>query len=254
MHDTQHERPSRSFVDDDPLQALLGAGEQLKPQHDVQINARIVQEVVQTARIKPRWSKSKIAGAMVAAALLIGAPTVAVAGGYMAQTGWFGAAPGGEAPEGTVSTETDDSEWIDTGASDFVDYAAAQWPDYLELPEGLDSEGLARHLAVTFQQNVPGAITQRTTLVTIDEMATRTLWQAEWVDAYEAGDVNRQSQAVDMLQKSVEWPATVSSDGGGVVDHMHDVNDAARRGDVDVVREDLAQSTDADILREAARR
>jgi hypothetical protein len=51
-------------------------------------------------------------------------------------------------------------------------------------------------------------------------------------------------RALPILDASVDWPATVATDGGGVRDRMRTVNAAARQGDVSTVDDELAVNCD----------
>ncbi len=225
---------STPTIDDDPaLTALLDADPGSGVSMPEDAGARIVHAAVVAS--KPRAKRRlAVAGGVCAALLTIGVPAGAVASGYLAQTGWFGSPNPGN-PEGTetISTESDDSEWIDFGAADYVEFAASLWPEYADLPPGYQTDEFAAAIA---QRSVeatgwePG-LRQITSIVAEFEQSARCAWRAEWLAADAAGDPARQKTAVDVLRDAASWPATVATDGGGIVDGELDVADAAAAGD-----------------------
>ncbi|MFT4213859.1 MAG: hypothetical protein QM622_03680 [Microbacterium sp.] len=49
------------------------------------------------------------------------------------------------------------------------------------------------------------------------EQYARCAWRAEWLAADDAGDTARETTAASTLRAAASWPATVASDGGGLV-------------------------------------
>lgn len=163
------------------------------------------------------------------AAVGVGVPTAAVGSGMLAQTGWFGSP--------ATSTEEDTSEYIDTGAADYLDYAAAQWPSEVVLPDGYDTQAFAE-AAASYLRPSGGVMVQRTSILFNFEDAARYAWMREWLDANAVGDTAREQRAAEVLTDPMQWQAAASSDGGGVIDHIRAVGQAALDGDRAVVEED----------------
>ena len=174
----------------------------------------------------------------VVAVLGVGVPGVALAAGYLAQTGWFGS-PNPGSPDGTepIGTEADASEWVDVMAPDYVDFAVSVWPDYATLPPGYDTASFAAAISRAYvaseaaQNDGLGSLRQVTGIRSEFEQFARCAWRAEWLNANDAGDASRQSAAAGTLVGAATWPATVASDGGGIVDEERAVGDAASSGD-----------------------
>ena len=68
-----------------------------------------------------------------------------------------------------------------------------------------------------------GIITQDIAPTVRYENIVRCLWQKEWLDQHQRGNAQGQAAAASVLRQSLAWPATVATDGGGVVERMtHD--------------------------------
>jgi hypothetical protein len=180
-------------------------------------------------------------GALVAALV----PTGALASGWMAQTGWFGSPnPPTVADEGehVGSSDADSSQWLSVTAPDFVEAAADLLPDYVSLPAGFDRARFATAVAQQIHDGIvdgpdaasvseSGALMQETGVISMLELHARCEWRREWITAYDAGDTALAAHAVAMLAEAATWPATVSTDGGGVVAEEQRLADAAASGD-----------------------
>jgi len=214
----------------DTLDALAAAD----PARDVDIAPEHARRILRAATAQParrrRWI---VPTAAVVAALAVGIPGVAVASGYLARTGWFGS-PSPGSPEGTrpLGTEADGSEWIDTSASDYGDYAVTLWPSYAPLPDGYDTGMFARAIA----SDGPEGLRQVTGIRSEFEQNARCAWRAEWLDADAVGDAARAAVAARTLTEAATWPATVATDGGGIVDEERALATAAVAGDRAVVQ------------------
>lgn len=79
-------------------------------------------------------------------------------------------------------------------------------------------------------------ITQDIAPAVLYEGVVRCLWMNTWLDSYSAGDAEGRAAAVTVLEESLAWPATVATDGGGVIDHMSSVVSAAADGDLASVK------------------
>lgn len=161
----------------------------------------------------------------LASLLGLGLAAPALADGFrqLAQTGRYG----------PVTTESDESEWIDSSAADFADYASSIYPDWLPLPAGLSVE-VFRTESIDQLATMVGESQESAILSTFEHNA-RCLWADEWLQANDAGDDATADAAALVLAESVGWPATVDIAGGGFLEHLTEVADAATNGDRTIV-------------------
>lgn len=208
----------------DPFAALVAAD----PARDVSVRPEDARRIVRAATARPPRRRWIFPAAAIAVVCAVGIPGAAVASGYLARTGWFGS-PNPGSPEGTrpVGTEADGSEWIDTSAADYGDYAVTLWPAYATLPSGYDTAAFARAIAA----DAPEGLRQVTGIRSEFEQNARCAWRAEWLDADALGDAARAAIAARTLTEAATWPATVASDGGGIVEEERAVAGAATAGD-----------------------
>jgi hypothetical protein len=174
------------------------------------------------ARVRARW---RIA---IAVAVVVVVP-VASAVGYQlsAHTGLFGA-PG--------MTENDTSEWLRADAPDFGDVAAKLIPD-LPLPRGASWQAeLARQVE---QGQAEPALVQVTGVRATFEAYARCTWVGAWTSAFKRADQRAALRAAAVIEESATWPATVATDGGGVIEHIRSLAGAAAQGDPRPLRREL---------------
>lgn len=168
------------------------------------------------------------AGVAVAAVVTVGVTTPAFAevSHFIAETGWFGSPnPGGS---DTNSSEYDHSEWIDSSKSDFVKYAVSVSPTSLPLPAGYD----ANTWAATSAEHLQGhGLMQTVNIQRRYEAGARCFWVDAWTSADRAGDAPAAASAAKRLAQSATWPATVSTDGGGVVKSLKQLASNAASGE-----------------------
>ena len=215
-----------SVAHDDELDVLLRSAD---PSRSFTTDHRRLTAAVASAgsatRV-PRRVRSRVWVALaVAAALGLGATAPAVADHILvlSRTGQFG----------TAGTEGDSSEWLTSEGSDFAEVIDATYPEWLPLPPAVDANAFRRETvellsAGSGYEQVSGAE------VSFEHQA-RCAWVYEWLAADTVADTPRATAAAAMLQESAHWPATVASDGGGFVDHLLDVANAAATGDRTVV-------------------
>ena len=190
-----------------------------------------------------------IVGGLVAA-LALGIASPAIAGGvrFLAQTGWFGSPnpPGVGLPfDPSTSTEQDSSEWVDVKAVDFVDFAVTIYPSYAVLPPEVDQPDFARDVATWIANPVfmdpaddtGSMLLQTTNIIGTYELSARCTWMLEWKAAPPGSE--RATAAATVLAESAHWPATVSTDGGGIVDYYVVLANAALSGDGSLLDQDL---------------
>lgn len=212
--------PARSLlVDPDQLQVLLAAAT-IEPHQ---------------RRRPARWAL--IAGGL-AAVVAFGVATPAIADGvhhFLAQTGWIGTSPNpvgiGKSTASSESTESDQSEWISTSASDFVSFSVSVFPQQITLPAQYDPSKFARVVAVAQQAGFPTAGLVQTTAIQANyETVARCAWIDEWLSATNSNNTPRADAAAAILTSSATWPATVATDGGNIVSSLQAVAAAATAG------------------------
>ncbi|MDF2046145.1 hypothetical protein [Microbacterium sp. Kw_RZR3] len=213
----------------DPFAALSAAD----PARDVALSPDEARHLVRAAIERPRRRRRRwvVPTAAIIAVFAIGVPGVAAASGYLARTGWFGS-PNPGSPEGTqpVGTEADGSEWIEIDAPDYVEVAVGLWPAQAILPPGSDTMRFATSIAERTATQGEG-LRQVTGIRSEFEQYARCAWRAEWLDADALGDTARAQTAAQTLTTAATWPATVATDGGGIVDEEKLVARAATAGD-----------------------
>ena len=159
-----------------------------------------------------------IASLAVTAATPVGAQVI---DSFVALTGW------NPAPSSEIIA---DSPWINTGASDFAEYARTIYPAALALPDSVSSATVFDYGVAAHQQN-PGT-TQAISVVRTFETAAQCAWLGEFTDARAEGDTGRADAALAVIRASADWPAIVATDGGGIADGIREFANAAAYGDV----------------------
>lgn len=137
----------------------------------------------------------------------------------------------------------EDSEFVDTSASDLGAYLESIYPEDLPLAPGQTPEGVIEH--VRAERSAQPGITQKVDLVRSLEHAAYIGWIDEWIAANEVGDTERMATAAAMIADAATWPAFVATDAGGVTYMMSRYAEAVAAGDVDAAQE-LAQVEGAD--------
>jgi hypothetical protein len=211
--------------------ALLAAATPLRDSEVPSTAAAAVIDVAVTVaarRRAPRRPQLRRRAVVLAAAVLVLVPGAALGDTLIARTGWFG---------NEAASEEDGSEWLRTNAPDFRRTAAELVPA-LPLPADVTWAAELDRLALQGRKE-PGLV-QATGVIRTLEAYARCAWLAEWATAARLGAAARATNALAVLRASSRWPATVSTDGGGVVSRIGVVNAAAARGDRAPVVEELA--------------
>jgi hypothetical protein len=218
------------------VRALGGRDPARLPEVEAGLNALVADlrrpEVRASAgRARRWWRRRPVAGAIVGVILAVGAVGVpAAAVTWLAHTGVFG---GG-------GTETDDSEWIGVDAADAPQAVRDLYPTWMPLPDGTDRGNAERVVNSLYARSVAAAksddedghvITQATDIQRMFESYGRCAWYRTWIDAHDADDPDTLALASRTIDEATRWPATVSTDGGGVVDHLRQVAESAADGD-----------------------
>ncbi|MBT2586947.1 hypothetical protein [Arthrobacter sp. ISL-95] len=191
-----------------------------------------------------RWISLLVAGAVGVAGVGVASPAVAQFMGFLTEDVENPPpVPTSTGDGATRNLDIRDSEWINPLASDYARFAKTKYGS-LPLPPGYDEERLkdasASKEAKMYQDNDQGSgiITQDIAPTIRYEGLVRCLWEAEWLDRHSAGDQQGQSTAASVLKQSLAWPATIATDGGGVVERMTLSVAAAESGDSKTVEED----------------
>ncbi|MEU4553499.1 hypothetical protein [Micromonospora violae] len=173
-----------------------------------------------------RWQWMAAATGVLAALLII--PTTAF--GYVtpAPTGEYGS-PG--------YTENDTSEYLRTDGVDFREVVRELRPAEVQVPPGYSFASDINEFVAGLGTE-PGVI--QVTAVRGNYAAwAACAWKAEWLAARVAHDEPRSATAAAVLREVPTWPLVVQTDGGGTRQQYRTVADAAERGDVSVLRDDV---------------
>jgi hypothetical protein len=221
-----HADPARSLdVSDDSLKRMLHAATFTPPGR--------------TSRtVRPKRRGALIGGGLVAAlALTVASPSIAEGIRFLAQTGTFG---------NDAATEEDNTEWVDVKASDFVEFALTVYPDYVVLPDSIDERVFATAVATRIhnpqfenpEDDTDSIYMQVTGVVQTYEYNARCLWMSEWMAAPKRSA--RADAAAEVLLESARWEATVSTDGGGIVDRLVELASDAIAGDGSLLKSEFS--------------
>jgi hypothetical protein len=187
------------------------------------------------ARTRRRRRRFTAAGIATVLALALGASVPAAAGAvreFLAQTGTH-CESGTECGTGATLAE---SEWIDSSQADFPEYVDSLFNPALPLAPGQSREQVVDWLVdSTLASDAaygPGVWSSLGLSASL-ESGIYCGWIDEWLSA---DDDSARDRAAVVLREAATWPATVKSDGGGVVDYLLDTADAADRGETHAVR------------------
>lgn len=176
--------------------------------------------------LRRRWGMAAAVG--VVAALLTATTAVAVSAVVSARTGEYGK-PG--------NTENDTSEWLRTNGDDYREVVEELRPTEVPVPPGFS---YARDVDGFIEWTTKEPASLQVTMVRGSYAFWAVCaWEREWLAAYAAGDESRRTAATAILREVPSWPLIVATDGGGTVDHLRTVAEAADRGDGDPVRRDV---------------
>ena len=222
---------------------LLDALRAADPAAQVTLTSAEATAAVQRTRPRrPERRRRLIWATAVAAIAVVGIPAGAVATGFVAHTGWFGSPNPGDDRGAVVSTESDDTEWLDLGADDLPDVVASLYPEWLPLAPGVTPEALtARVTDAMARQN---ALAQETLVRRTYEYLAYRDWIGAWITAHDTGDTSGQAAAAAVLTEAAGWPAMVKTDGGGVTDIMRAFAERIAAGDAEAAQT-LAQIENA---------
>ncbi|MEX5634050.1 hypothetical protein [Parafrankia sp. FMc2] len=162
----------------------------------------------------------------LAAAALLG--TAFASSDGLARTGIFGS-PG--------FTESDTSEWLNTGAPDFREVVESLRPSDIPLPAGRSWQPVIDQQVANGQREP--ARMQVTGVRQAFAFYAVCVWDGEWLAARQAGDTVRVGRAVEVIRGVPSWPIFVENDGGGTVDWLRSIAEAATHGDEGPVRQNI---------------
>lgn len=152
----------------------------------------------------------------VALAFTLGATTAAAAM-VVARTGWFT----------DVSSEQDETEWLNTGGTDYSTVVSELAPAYLSYPAGqTEADAAAWVVGAT---RMTGGLVQETGVIRGYETYALCSWTDVWLDVAPSGA--ERSDATGILTAAAGWPALTATDGGGVMGAVRALGQAARNGD-----------------------
>ncbi|CAI7974241.1 conserved hypothetical protein [Frankia sp. Hr75.2] len=175
-----------------------------------------------------RSARRRVVVAGLAAAALLGTAAFTFGDELAARTGLFGS-PG--------MTENDTSEWLNTGASDFREVMESLRPADIPLPAGRSWQPVIDQTVANGQREA--ALMQVTGVRAAFAWYAICVWDGEWLAARGTGDSARAGRAVGVMRGMPSWPIIVAVDGGGVTDSLHDIAEAAARGDEGPARQHI---------------
>ncbi|WP_025156356.1 hypothetical protein [Leifsonia aquatica] len=227
-------------ITDDELEARVRAAAGPSPAQDPEVAAPLTHVLDQLSdpdvrsglATKPAWwRRHPLLGATLGIVIAVGAVGVpaAAAVDWLAHTGIFGG----------HGSEVDASEWIGLDASDAPTAIRDLYPEWMPLPAGTTRGDAELTVGSLYERSVghaqkesPGhVLTQETDIQRMFESYGRCAWYREWIDADQAQDAAMLALASRTIDDATDWPATVSTDGGGVVDHLRAVAHSAAAGD-----------------------
>lgn len=184
-----------------------------------------------------RHRRTIVGGVLAAGVIggcLVAVPATATMN-WAAQTGIFG--------NPDMSTEVDDTEWIDLGQGGAADVVAASYPDALELPPGARAVDAVAAVRRLYAQLADGNV-QQGTIATSYETWAICAWEREWLDAFDVDDRARADSAARWLSNEVNFPLTRAHDGGGILDQLLSIGRSAVDGDRSAVQADYDRGCD----------
>lgn len=202
----------------DPLAAVLtSARRSVDTEALIDDSADLARRVAAGPR---RSRRPRRAVSIALAAVLVGAPTAAAAYSWTAHTGVFG---------DPTTSEEDASEWLDVCAPDFASTARTLAPRDLVLPPGATVDMAAEELWGTPDPACEGVGARRQ--ADGIRMAYESWAHCSWVHTYVA-EPSLRDEAARRLKQLANTPLLVAHDGGGTVEMLNELADAAAAGDV----------------------
>lgn len=171
------------------------------------------------------------------AAVLVAAPTTAVALGYDVRTGLFG--------DPSRNTEdVDRSEWLNLCAASYPETVREHQPPASQpLPAALDWTMASEMIVAMTARGCAdqgASVMQETGLVRQFNYWAQCAWLREGVAAIEAGDRARRDQAADALRHYGDSKVNHATDGGGIVEQDLAIAADVSSGDATRAREQVA--------------
>lgn len=130
------------------------------------------------------------------------------------------------------------SEYLNFQKEDFPDAVRAIAPDYVVYPGGTDPDAVA-NLVIADAQATGNGRAEESGLIANFEGYAYCSWAKTWVAQVDAGNAQGTVQAALHFRATIQYPATVAADAGGVIDHKVVIADAADRGDRVTVQDEI---------------
>lgn len=216
----------------DDLTALLTAS---RPSVDEaalrELSVALARETVRASRTAARARRRRrVVG--VVAGLAVAVPATAAATYWSAHTGEHG---------DPSLTEENASEWLDVCAPDFTEVAAGLAPTTRALPSGVSWAAATDRVVAGWTAGCDQgpSRTQADGVLMSYESYAGCAWAVSWLHADDRGDQASRRAAAAELRHHAASPVVAENDGGGVVDSLARVADAAAAGDAGPVREQV---------------
>jgi len=124
------------------------------------------------------------------------------------------------------------SEMVDLSAPDLRHYLETIYPEWLPLAPGTTRAGILDGMAAQAAADPEAGLTQEIALRATMERNAICSWVDLWLTT---SDDAERTRAADVMQEARSWPATVDTDGGGVVAFLEVYATGAAAGDRDAV-------------------
>ena len=193
----------------------------------------LARETVRTTRVAAmaRRRRRRVAG--LVAAVAVAAPATAAAAYWTTHTGEFG---------DPSHTEENASEWLDVCAPDFGDVATGLAPTGRALPAGASWPTAVDTVVASWTAGCAegGSLVQADGVRLSYESYAGCAWDTAWLRAHERADEPAMTVAAAELRRHAESALVAANDGGGVVESLTRVADAAASGEPGPVRDQAA--------------
>jgi hypothetical protein len=145
-----------------------------------------------------------------------------------------------------------DNQYADASALDFPEYAATQYPAWLQLPASISIEDfrstIANQMHATSLRNDYSSLISNLGIRREYEYGAQCAWLQEWMTADSKHDLGQRNFATAVYKQSATWPAIVATDGGGVAAHISDVAAQAEAGNRNAVEREYSEAACAPVL------
>jgi hypothetical protein len=157
-------------------------------------------------------------------AAIAGSLAIVGAGGAVATAGWTSSHTGRYGPpQAHGAAKGDSSEWLDLAGDDFPTLARELTAD-IPLPPGDTNDA---YVSTVFPH---AGLMQADGVKETVSFDASCAWDGYWLQAHTVGDSDAEQRAATVLAQIPTWPVIAENDGGGTVDSLRVVAEAAAAG------------------------